>query len=513
MASYLPQGDYDPATFVEGDFSTYPVPLDGSTRYWPGFAWTSTGVGDMFGQPVAVGDLLFALPTQRGFGDFDYGDVVYGGTDPNVGPWPVESVWFQRWDSSIEPPLQPPYPFAGCPFDEAFPDWRIVIDALYLDLTGSRVYGLDDYGDDLYGDEGNAVMRWNDITPASFSVTASVGTTEGGDEVPVTQVQIEFHDDGGDWFDFSAPARYYLPGVGTPVRVGFIDPDRVYHRLIDAQIERVEDVHDTPDRDVTITAYGHDIDASTAQLAWQRPAENASARITALLTAAPWSFGDGAPTYPSDDMPLIADAAADDVVIREALDTTCRSAGWFFDLDRNGQPRVRRWPHEPTNTPIIVSDCEDNPPGSLVSHAITYVADQSQILNEAEMANDATPRVTVLASDPFSISTNHRRNRSLGFPKTGLAFANQAMAQGIVQRAVNRFAFIVNHVEGIECDTEIDPAWLAALVDIDTGLALTVVRTHVSPFVLACIVVGYELRITRGRIEATLHTTTTTPTR
>ena len=60
---------------------------------------------------------------------------------------------------------------------------------------------------------------------------------------------------------------------------------------------------------------------------------------------------------------LLADEQAHDVTVRDELDRTVMSVGWFLDSDRRGRMRVRRWPHEPQGEPLRVVDCGDDTPG------------------------------------------------------------------------------------------------------------------------------------------------------
>ena len=129
------------------------------------------------------------------------------------------------------------FPNAGCPFGDRFPGWRIVIDALYQDLP-TRTYGMFDYGDDTYGDTVPAVLRWADLTRPSYQVNIVAGTIDGAQTVGVTEISIELHDDKGAWIDFAAPARYFQPFVGTPVRVGFLDPGSATTRWLSARSRR-----------------------------------------------------------------------------------------------------------------------------------------------------------------------------------------------------------------------------------------------------------------------------------
>ena len=120
--------------------------------------------------------------------------------------------------------------------------------------------------------------------------------------------------------------------------------------------------------------------------------------------------------------------------------------------------------------------------------------------------------LAVQSTDPTSVALYGPRDNSLGFPATGLAFQWAFDGQALVERVRARYSRTVVHVDPLAVDTLVDPGWLAVLADLDTGEHLTVTRHHPTPFTLESIVVGVVEQITPGRIEATLSTTTLTPT-
>jgi hypothetical protein len=120
--------------------------------------------------------------------------------------------------------------------------------------------------------------------------------------------------------------------------------------------------------------------------------------------------------------------------------------------------------------------------------------------------------LTAQSIDTTSVVLYGPRDNSLGFPATGLAFAHQADGQALVERVRARYSRTVVHVDPLAVDTLVDAGWLAVLADLDTGEHVTVTRHHPEPYTLQSIVVGIVEQITPGRIEATLSTTTTTPT-
>ena len=503
------QGPYNPATYVAANPATWPQYRPPAVAYQPGMWWTSTGTGTVAGQPAKPGDYIFAIYKPRMYGDLLYGDGDYGGHPE--GDWTSANVTFSVWNASLPPWQQLPFPNAGCPFGD-FPGWRIVIDALYQDLP-TRVYGMFNYGDEVYGDSGSPAPRWADITRPSYDVNIRVGTIDGSQTVDVTEISIELLDDEGVWVDFATPARYFQPFVGNPIRVGFLDPGLKYHPLAVGSIETIHDDHDTLPRYVTIQALGHMSHLVNTVPFWQRPQELTSQRIPALVAAGAWRFNELDLHYPGDVM-LKADDQPADRLVRNELDRTAASAGWTFDTDNWGSLRVRKWPLDATGTPIVATDCiEDGPAGALLTGLISFVADMSQILNVAVMTNTAAPDPdTVNVTDPVSIGKYGRQSQTLGFPMFGLAFLNAADLQPFAAAVVARMANIINHVEDVVADTDVDRNWLPALVDLDSGRAIHTVRTGIRPFELDGVVVGFDHTITPGRIATSIHTATTTPT-
>lgn len=358
-------GDYDASTFDDGDYDTYPQLPAGVLLYQPTMHWRVTVAGTVQGQDVVPGDMLFA--TQGGgrlYGDGNYGDQIFGGISD--GNWTVDQVLFLRWDSTRPPPDLDPYPNAGCAYTRAdqadgdwAPGWRIVVDAYFANPTGSRTYGAGDFGDDVFGDVDDAGGdQWVDITQPGYRIETGDGTAAGGQRVPVAEVVIQLIDDDGIWFDIAEPETWYQPQPGTPLRVGFIDPDYVYWPVFVGEIERIEDVHDSEHpRVVAVRGFGRIMDLTVDVPNWQRPDERASTRFMQLVGAAGWSWDDGLVDFPYDDAGLLPDLAPRDITVRDEIDRTVQAVGWFFDADRRGRMRLRRWPHEPFGDPLLVVDC------------------------------------------------------------------------------------------------------------------------------------------------------------
>lgn len=398
---------------------------------------------------------------------------------------------------------------AGCPFGPSFPGWRILVEAFYTPNPG-RTYGQGTYGSDVYGDLTNTAATWVDITTPAFALTVRAGSTDAAPVVPVSEFTLELHDDTGAWWDYAAPYRYNLPAVGTKISFGLIDPGGAFHPLGFGHVEAITDEHDRKPRFVTITAYGNLSWLVTSAAGWARPAEAASTRVAALIAAA----GTGLEhSTPGDQIPMLADTAARTITVRDELDRTAVSAGWYLVEDRTGVLRFRRWPHEwmPAASYLTVADCVEEA-GELLAHVINYVADTAAVLNTAIVTNAAPTPVNVESVNQVSVAKYGRRSDALGFPHTGLAFVDAAAGGRLADTARARYQDIVNRVESFEADSRADARWLAALAALEVGRPVLVRRHGFNPFSLDTICTGYELRLEADRIAATVYVTTITPT-
>lgn len=522
-------GTYDASTFIENDYATYPQLPPGVTLYQPGMFWLVEVEGYVYSQHVLPGDLLFVLPNPRPYGTFTFGDKRYGGSDRN-GEWTVDEIWFLAWDAHLAPPDQVPYPNSGCPFtsDEQplgnwAPGWRIVVDAHFNDDTLQRRYGTSFYGNDVFGTVESPLggARWVDITEPSFSIETGDGMQNGGPRVTVSEVDIQFLDPVGTWFDIATPATWFQPQPGTPIRVGLIDPAYRYHPIITAEIERIEDVHDGEHpRIVAVRGFGRIMDLVVDVPQVPFPAEQASARFNRLVDLAGWYWDDGTVTFPTGDAPLLAEAEPRDTTIREELDVTCQSVGWFLDSDKRGRMRVREWPHLASGEPIPVTDCfhpEINPnvPQAVldkrVSHSIVFANDESQLLNYVVSTNKAEVPASIVEVEDVSVARFGKRGRAYSFPLTGAPWADPVATQVWAERVKNRFAFITRQVESFEVDTLLDEGWLKVLADLETGRGVRVERTGLRPLRMDGIVVGWRHTLTPGRWQSSVYLSTLTP--
>jgi hypothetical protein len=473
-------------------------------------AWSMTAAGTVQGQTLAVGDLLYVVHRDRLYGDGTFGSGMFGSTPDQ--DWTSADVRFLAWYSSYPPENQPPLPYSGCKFGDS--GWWIIIDCWFNDAQLSRRFGEGTFGSGVFGGGSTAVTKWTDITAGYTDVTIRRGNQDGSPHVDVPEISFTWYDPDFTRFDVAPPVAWHLPFVGRPVRVSFYDPGWVWHPRIVGEIEKIVDPSVWPTsgepRFVTVEAFGPAMDLTRTLPQWQRPAENASARFAALLSAAGWRYGTATVVYPPDQA-LAADLRPRDVAARAEIDRTVISAGWMFDTDRRGMVRIRPWPLALGASVATVVDCPDHGAG-VVATLITLTADESQMLNVATATNAAEPPVVVQTIDATSVTLYGGNDNALGFPQMGLAFLNALEGQRITDRVAVRYSRIVTHVEPIDADTAVDGAWLAVLADLDTGEHLTVTRHHPETFTLDAIVVGLDETITPDRIEATVYTTTTTPT-
>ncbi len=471
-----------------------------------------TAAGVVQGQPVDPGDLLFVVHRPRRYGDGTYGSGMYGST-PDA-DWTAADVQFVAWYTSAPPEDQPPLPYSGCRFGDT--GWWIIIDCWFNDAQLSRRYGEGTYGSGVYGGGSTAVTRWVDITAGFTDVAINRGNQDGAPTVDVPEITINWHDPAFARVDLSPPAVWHLPFVGRPIRVSFYDDQWRWHPRIVGEIERIVDPSIWPTsnqpRYVTIEAFGPAMDLTRTLPQWQRPAEVASARFAALLTAAGWRYGSGTLTYPTPDVALHADPKASNVAARAEIDRTAMSAGWTFDTDRRGMPRLRPWPLELGPVFAAVVDCPDHGHAGVVATLLTFTADESQMLNVVSVGNKTEPPDIAQAVDDVSVALYGGNDNALGFPQLDLAYADHYVGQATADRVLARFSRILTHAEPIDADTAVDAGWLPVLADLDTGEHLTATRAHPTPFTMDAIVVGIDETIVPGRIEATLYTTTTTRT-
>jgi len=370
---------YDPAGWTTNP-ATWPPPIPPATLYQPGMVWTMTGPGVVEGQAVAAGDLLYVVHRPRLYGDDRYGDGHYGST-PDA-DWTAADVAWLAWYSAALPPDRPPVPYSGCKFGTS--GWWIIIEGWFN--QAGRTYGELTYGSDVYGGGTEAAATWQDITPGFTDVTINRGNGDGAPEVDALELNATWYDPDWSKWDLSTPAWYHHPFVGDPVRVGFYDPAWHWYPRATAEIEQITDAHGAPPRYVAMQAFGHVIDLDRTLIGWQRPAEMASTRFAALLSAAGWRYGLGDLVYPGDVW-LHGDEKPADVKARVELDRTAVSAGWTFDTDLYGLPRLRVWPYDTGPAAATVVDCADHGVAGLVASTITYTADMSQLLNIVTVAN------------------------------------------------------------------------------------------------------------------------------
>lgn len=499
---------YNPAGWTT-DPATWPPPIPPAVLYQPGMVWTMTGPGTVAGQPVAAGDLLFVVHRARLFGDDLFGAGQYG--SPPGQDWTVEDVGWLAWYASAPPAGQPPWPYTGCPFGAT--GWWVVLEAWFLEDDAARVFGTGTFGDDVFGGGIDATPRWRDITPGFTEVAVTRGNDDGNSAVDALDIRGTWYDPDWSKWDLAPPAVYHRPFIGAPLRVSLVDPLWRWYPRATGEVEQITDAHGAPPRFVTVQAFGHVMDLACTLVNWQRPAELASARFAALLTAGGWRYGLGDLVYPTVDTMLHADLEPRTVTARDEIDRTAASAGWQFDTDLYGLPRLRVWPIAlPAAPDAVVVDCADHGDDAVVASVITYTADQSQLLNVATTTNMADPPLVATARDDTSVALYNVHDNALGWPRTDLAWADQATGDALAARVRDRYSRIVTHVAPIIADNLVDAGWLPVLAAADTGAYWSVVRVHPDRWETDALLVGLDETITPDRYEATAHTTTTTPT-
>jgi hypothetical protein len=400
----------------------------------------------------------------------------------------------------LHPWNRDPVPGAGCPL---IAGWRIVVEWLGNWDPAARLYGTLTYGAGFYGDESSSgADTWNDITEhvtATVLTTGNVGAESY--QVAVSSGAVEVFDPDGTVV--TVPATPVQPKPGTRVRVGVLDPAQTFHSLYVGRLETIADDHDAPPRIVGLESFGHLMDlVHTAPVT--RPAESADVRMSALI-AAGWSWGTFS-TLPARPGPTLTTYTEDTAEIRAQLDRAAISAGWTVDTDGRGLLRALPWPL-PAGTPVVdVSDCANEPTGSLPAVSVQYQSDMAELLTHATVTT--TAEETADAADPVAVALYGLRTDAVGFPIDKLD-TDRATAVTLAQRAVARYAHTVERVESFTVDCSRHPAWLPVLAHLRRGDTVRVHRTAVAPVSMDAVVTGIQHQLTPGGWLATVHLTNT----
>jgi hypothetical protein len=391
-------------------------------------------------------------------------------------------------------------PGAGCPL---LAGWRIVVEWLGNWDSAARLYGTLEYGSGFYGDESSSgADTWNDITEHVTGTTVTTGNTGGESyRVNVASAALEVFDPDGTVV--AVPATATQPKPGTRLRVGVLDPDQTFHSLYVGRIETVADDHDAPPRLVGVESFGHLSDL-VHTVAVDRPAETVDVRIAALI-ADGWSWGRFAdmPAQPGPALTAYTDDAAE---VRADVDRAAISAGWTIDTDGRGLLRALPWPL-PAGTPVAdVSDCVDEPAGSLPAISVLYRSDLAELLTQATVTTAAEETGT--ATDTLAVAVYGLKTDAVGFPIDPVD-TDRAGAVTLAQRAVARYAHAVERVESFTVDCDRHPQWLPVLARLRRGDTVTVHRTAVAPGGMGAVVTGIQHQLTPGRWIAIVHLTNT----
>lgn len=392
-----------------------------------------------------------------------------------------------------------------------------------------RNYGDLTYGAGVYGNEDavppDTEATWQDVTPGSFEISVIRGTTSDTPSVPISEAEITFLDFEGDLFPFSPSLQFQRPSVGTYTRVSVVSPEGEPHTLFLGRVDSIADDHDTRVRDVGVQCFGIEADLSTTILGWSSPyLEYTSTRLEEILSEAGFDWGGGFapihngsswPELPTPRQREVANSAEAATTALQALDQAAQGAGWVFDADLDGRPRVNRYPVEVDGSlPLVGVSDKKNEPDSLPSPRIRFAHDAAETLNVAEIVAPATPsqssEAVWVAVDGQSIAEIGRRSQALGFPITNSTGTSGAM-QPLVDRLVERYADVFVRVPEFEVDSKLDPRWLDILYALDRGAPVIVDRQGLEPdypLQVAGIVVGLRHRLTRNRWETVVHCTT-----
>jgi hypothetical protein len=499
------QGDYDANLYDPADPATWPQPTDPTDPllYQPLQSWRLSAPAPWNAPDGVVelqpGDMLYAYAAQpRGYGAGRYGDTVYGGPDDR--DWLPDQVGFTHRITTLHPWNRDPVPGAGCPLVGG---WRIVVEWLGNWDPAARLYGTLTYGAGFYGDESSSGGdTWNDITEHVTATAVTTGNTGGESyQVNVASAVVDVFDEAGTVL--AVPASFVQPKPGTRVRVGVLDPAQTFHSLYVGRIETIADDHDAPPRIVTVESFGHLMDLVHIA-AVNRPAETADVRMSALI-AAGWSW-DRFTLLPAVPGPALTAYTDDAAEIRAHLDRAAISAGWSVDTDGRGRLRALSWPL-PAGTPVVdVSDCVDEPTGSLPAISVRYQSDMAELLTQATVTT--TAQETDTAADRLAVEFYGLRTNAVGFPIDELD-TTRAAAVTLAQRAVARYANAVERVESFTVDCDRHPAWLPVLARLRRGDTVRVHRTAVAPVSMDAVVTGIEHQLIRGGWYATVHLTNT----
>lgn len=382
--------------------------------------------------------------------------------------------------------------------------WSLAVEAFYN--TDGRLYGDLTYGDEVYGDRpGAGVPEWQSLT----SSTTSIELLRGG-ELPelhpgVSQLRAELVDMGLDLFDFVAPATYFDPDTGAPVRVVLVDPVGTRHELARFVIERIRDEHDSRVRVIELDAFGYLSQWTTPELV-QYPTQSIADRYDAIAELV-------APRHveaPELDVDVLVSADPEPVeqTGSGALRVAASSAGAQLDETRTGAVRVRPWPYAWSgDAPVLVTDRLAI--GDVAATVIGYVMDTEAMLNRVRVVHRYDDSLSRTADDVVSQQTYSRRGDALGFPAES-AHVDPATAQAFADRVLARFAGHVKRPQFVEFDSRTDPRWFGVVAELDTGTELVVRRTGYAgqPIEHRCHVVGYELDAAPGRLAGRLYLAT-----
>jgi hypothetical protein len=416
------------------------------------------------------------------------------------------------WWAARNTPLDPTAPTfgSGCPVGEL--GQRFVLQGYWNRAAESR-FGSELFGTGTFGATGDpGILEWQDMTSASTDATVTIGDQRYTANPQTDTLDFRVKDDQNEWFEWLPPGSLASPTIGTPFRVGFLDRFGNYVQSVMTRLERMTDLHESPDRWVEVHCAGTKTDLSTSILNPDRPRESVQERIQWTLDEIGWPWGVVWPLTNIFDTDLEADPASAGSqrtgrasfawnVITEAAN----SAGHNVTTDSTGALTFQNLAiPAPVGPPLFtVVDC-DPTPGQVVASTMVFTANAQSVLNVVQLQNRVQVGRSGEALDTSSIAIFGRRATGYGFP---LVTVNQSdlEAQAIAEDILDKVAYLVNRVDDVVFSTATDPNWWSAMAYLQIGNQIDVLRNYPTPITFDCYITGFTFDVTNEYVEAQIH--------
>ena len=410
-------------------------------------------------------------------------------------------------------PTDPPYG-AGCPIDG---NRTLIIELFYIEDQVLRL-GLLTFGAEAFGGYIGAppsTPEWVDVTDRCYGATVNRGNLRPNIDEDVDTFIFDLLDPQGDVIDWRPPWSLASPNLNTPVRVGFRsiqDGTYYYYQLYTGRIGRMSDVHDTPDRGITIETYGTKSDLVTSLLNERCPRETAQTRITRILNEIGWANGFD-PSWPNPGLNIMLEADPEERYDTDALAYTiiqeaAVSAGFHVGITRLGQFRLHPIIDDPGPLVLTIADCYDGEDIDAVATSIEYVSDASEVLNVVQLYNKKLPNQSAEAIDPTSVEIWGRRSQGYGFP-TYVVCDSAGFTQQLADDILAGTANIVNRIERVTFNTRTDQNWWEAGKKFEIGSQVIVRRYHPRLIEFRCTIIGLDWIFSEdGYIEGNINLST-----